>query len=120
MSQKTVETMKQWIVDNITSEIRLEQMAAYVGYSPYYCSVKFHEAVGMTYRQYHSKIKLERAKRELEDRRKKVIDIAVTYGFHSHEAFSRAFRKIYGMAPSRYRSTYMEMESDVYEDDEQY
>lgn len=118
MSQKTVETMKQWIADNITKEIRLGGMADYVGYSPYYCSVKFHEAVGMTYRQYHTQLKLERAKKELENRQEKMIDIAVKYGFHSHEAFSRAFRKTYGMAPSRYRRYYMEKEADVSEDDE--
>lgn len=103
MSVKTVEIMVDWIKDNITQNPTLEQMAEFVGYSPFYCSAKFHEVVGITFKQYISKQKLEYAKHEVLNTEKRLIDIAVEYGFHSHESFTRAFMKEFGCPPIKYR-----------------
>lgn len=91
MSVKTIKTMVDWIGDNITHDPTLIQMAEFVGYSPFYCSAKFHEIMGMTFKQYISKQKLEYAKCEVANTEKRLIDIAIKYGFKSHEAFTRAF-----------------------------
>jgi AraC family transcriptional regulator len=34
----------------------------------------------------------------------RIIDVAVEYGFGSHEAFTRAFRRMFGLTPSSFRS----------------
>lgn len=44
------------------------------------------------------------ALRELRDTDKGILDIALDYGFTSHEAFTRAFKAAYGITPSAYRS----------------
>lgn len=42
------------------------------------------------------------ALKEVRDSDKSIIDIAYNYGFSSHEAFTRAFKTMYGVAPSTY------------------
>lgn len=103
MSVKTIESMLNWIEENIKNEPSLEDMAAYVGYSMFYCSSKFHECIGMTFKEYIAKRKLSLAAIEMKSTNHRLIDIAVAYGFSSHEAFTRAFVKNYGITPCRYR-----------------
>ena len=44
------------------------------------------------------------ALKEIRDNERGILDIALDYGFSSHEAFSRAFKATYGIAPSEYRN----------------
>lgn len=103
MSVKTLENMVEWIDDNITENPTLEDMSSYVGYSPYYCSSKFHEHVGMTFKKYLANRRLSLAAVEVRDGDNKLIDIALKYGFLSPEAFSRAFSNMFGCTPMQYR-----------------
>ncbi len=43
------------------------------------------------------------ALKEVRDGDKGMLRIAFDYGFSSHEAFTRAFKTMYGVAPSAYR-----------------
>lgn len=79
-------------------------MSGYVGYSEYYCSAKFHEFTGVTFKEYVLKRKLALAAKSLLETNDKIIDVALAYGFASHEAFSRAFAKEYGYSPRSFRA----------------
>lgn len=103
MSVTTIETMVEWVDENIKENPTLEQMSDYVGYSSYYCSAKFHEYVGYTFKEYIVKRKLNMAALEVRNSKRKILDIAVDFGFSSQEAFTRAFAKAIGCTPSRYR-----------------
>lgn len=104
LSAKTVEKMIEWIEDNLTDSPTLPQMANYVGYSEYYCSAKFHEYTGMTFKEYLAKRRLSAAAETLRSTDSRIIDIAFDFGFSSSEAFSRAFGREYGCSPKKYRS----------------
>ncbi len=103
MSLKTIENMIEWIENNITVNPTLSEMSNYVGYSPYYCSAKFHENVGITFKQYISKRKLSLSSVEVKNTQMRFLDIAIKYGFSSQEAFTRAFVDAYGCTPYQYR-----------------
>ena len=103
MSAKTVEKMIEWLEDNIYDNPTLPRMASYVGYSEYYCSAKFHEFTGGTFKEYLAKRKLSNAAESLRSSDQRIIDIALDCGFSSSEAFSRAFGKEYGCSPRVYR-----------------
>ncbi len=103
MSVKTIETMINWVEMNLKNEPTLEKMSDYVGYSSFYCSAKFHEAVGISFKEYVIRRKLTLAAVDLRETSLRVIDIAMKYGFSSNEAFSRAFYKKFGYSPSRFR-----------------
>ncbi len=103
MSIKTIENMVDWVESNLKENPTLSKMSSHVGYSPYYCSTKFHETVGLTFKTYVQKRKLSNATKELIESEYRIIDIAATYGFSSHEAFTRAFTREYGCSPRHYR-----------------
>jgi len=52
---------------------------------------------------FRRRIRLERAAHQLVSSRRGVLDIAVDAGYSSHEAFSRAFARAYGAAPTAWR-----------------
>lgn len=108
MSAKTIEKMVEWVEDNIKGNPTLEEMSSHVRYSSFYCSTKFHEYVGVTFKQYIAKRKLSLAEGEIRNTNRKFIDIALDYGFSSQEAFTRAFSNAYGCSPFKYRKQVQE------------
>lgn len=100
---ETVQKMLDWIEKNIGENPTLLKMSEQVGYSPYYCSVKFHKTCGMTIKRYISGRRLALAALELRDTNERIIDIAMKYGFSSQEALTRAFAAAFGCAPAAYR-----------------
>ncbi|MBQ2957417.1 MAG: helix-turn-helix transcriptional regulator [Clostridia bacterium] len=101
----------QMIIDEIDRCIRmgndesltLSALAAKMGYSELYVSKKFRGISGMRFRDYLRERRLAFALKEIRDSDRGILDIALEYGFSSHEAFTRAFREAYGMTPSEYR-----------------
>lgn len=103
MSVKTIVNMIDWVETNLKNEPTLDKMSDYVGYSSFYCSAQFHEAVGISFKEYVVRRKLTLAAIDLRETDDRVLDIAIKYGFSSNEAFSRAFVKNFGYSPSRFR-----------------
>jgi len=104
LSINTIENMVNWIEDNITSNPTLAEMSDYVGYSPFYCSTKFRENIGITFKKYISKRRLSLAALDVKNTQERFLDIAVKYGFSSQEAFTRAFSSAYGCTPCKFRN----------------
>lgn len=84
-------------------ELALREISGKLGYSEYYFSRKFREISGMQFRDYLRYRKLAFALKAVRDTQESLLDIALDYGFSSHEAFTRAFREAYGISPSEYR-----------------
>ncbi|MEA4895110.1 MAG: AraC family transcriptional regulator [Oscillospiraceae bacterium] len=105
MSVQTIETMAKWVENNITESPSLQDMSSYVGYSPYYCSTKFREHMGMTYKQFLAQCKLKAAAYDLGITNDRITDIAIRYGYSSSEAFARAFSQAFQCSPRQYRKT---------------
>lgn len=105
MSVQTVEIMAEWVAKNITGEPTLKEMSAHVGYSPFYCSSKFREITGMTYRQYLAQCRLKAAYNDILNTDDKIKDIAFRYGYSSPESLTRAFVSAFHCSPRRLRKT---------------
>lgn len=103
LSQQVIEHMKCWIDSRVTDTISLSELSSYFGYSPYYCSTKFHEMTGITIKSYWKQQRLERASQELKNSNLRILDIAIKYGYLSQESFTRAFVSRYGCTPKHYR-----------------
>lgn len=83
--------------------LTLHQLSQNQGYSEYYISRKFTQVAGMRLRDYLRYRRLAFTLKELRSTNRSILDIAVEFGFSSHESFTRAFKEAYGITPSRYR-----------------
>jgi AraC-like DNA-binding protein len=83
--------------------LTLSNLAKSIGYSEYYLSRKFKEISGMQLRDFLRGRRLAFALKDLRETEEGILEIAIKYGFSSHEAFTRAFKEAYGLTPSDYR-----------------
>jgi len=101
--QEIVEIIDQCIKSGNDEALTLENLSKKLGYSEFYSSRKFNEISGMQLKDYLRFRKLAFALKELRDGQLGILQIAVKYGFSSHEAFTRAFKAAYGITPHEYR-----------------
>lgn len=97
-----VRKMQDYIEEHINDKISLSQLAKVAGYSPFHASRIFKELTGYSPFYYIKAYRLSQAALRLRDSDTKVIDVALDFVFDSHEGFTRAFTKYFGLAPSRY------------------
>ena len=84
-------------------EVSLDVLAARAGWSPFHFHREFRKIVGETPKRYMLRLRLERAAARLATGTDPVVSIAADDGFASHEVFTRAFRRQFGITPSAYR-----------------
>jgi AraC family transcriptional regulator len=84
-------------------DVSLESLAREWGYSPSHFHRLFTEAVGETPKEHVERVRLERAAMRVAISSDSFLDIALSVGFHSHETFTRAFKRHFGMTPTTYR-----------------
>ena len=65
---------------------------------------RFTALVGMPPIRYQTLWRMTTAKQYLRETRRSVAQVAYAIGYESEEAFSRAFKREFGMAPSRWRN----------------
>ena len=101
----SIERVKAYILEYIKDEISLKQLAQVAGYSMYHTSHIFKEIEGMAPFEYIRKQRLISSAFSLRKNNQKVIDIAFDYMFSSHEGYTRAFSKSFGISPKRFSQT---------------
>lgn len=101
--QQLIDVIDECIKQENNEDLTLEHLARTLGYSEFYISRKFKEISGMQFRDYMRYRKLAFALKQVRDTDRGLLDIALDYGFSSHEAFTRAFKEAYGVTPSEYR-----------------
>ncbi len=94
--------MQEYINANITQPITLANLAKAAGYSQWHASRMFKDLTGKTPFNYIRSLRLSRAALRLRDDEKRVVDVALDFVFDSHEGFTRAFIRQFGIAPKKY------------------
>ena len=92
-----------WIVENLDKPLGLDQLASRLGMSVRNFSRTFARELGSTPAKFISKLRVETAKRLLEDSGKGSEQIASECGFGSVDSMRRAFRKHTGRLPTGFR-----------------
>jgi AraC family transcriptional regulator len=86
----------------------LDQLAAQTGWSSFHLHRAFRAMVRETPKQYALRLQLQRAAARLVSTDDSVLDVAIAVGFNSHEVFTRAFRRHFGVTPASYRARALE------------
>lgn len=98
-----VSKMQAYIKKHLEESITLHTLAQVAGYSPWHCAKIFKELTGKAPFEYIRMCRLSKAAIELRDHNLKIVDVAMDFVFDSHEGFSRAFRKQFGISPNSYK-----------------
>lgn len=84
-------------------ELSLNQLAAYVNFSPNHLSTIFSQQTGQPFIKYLTDFRMNKAKELLRCTGKKSSEISVEVGYGDPHYFSSIFKKTQGMTPTQYR-----------------
>ena len=99
---KQIQETIDYIDNHITEKLCVQQLAQIACFSTYHYYRVFYSFVGLTVMEYVTRRKLHFALQDLKNN-KKIIDIAMDYGFETHAGFTKAFKKHFGYPPNVYR-----------------
>ena len=92
----------EFITKNLLETLSSEMLAQRAGFSTYHFSKLFSFYEGMPIMEYVRRARLARAAHDICAGRR-IIDVALEYGFESHSGFSKAFKRVYSYSPEEYR-----------------
>jgi two-component system response regulator YesN len=99
-----IEKAKEYIhLKYSMSDLTLDQVASKVNISPNYFSSLFNQETGMTFIEYLTDIRMEKAKEYLRCSGKKITEIGYLVGYLDSHYFSYIFKKTQNCTPSEYR-----------------
>ncbi|WP_099716533.1 AraC family transcriptional regulator [Clostridium sp. Maddingley MBC34-26] len=93
-----------FIYINYSHKIRVSELAKFIGLDRKYISKLFKEMVGVTIQDYLISFRINKAKEMMKDRQLSIGDISRSVGYDNPLIFSKTFKKITGLPPSKYRS----------------
>ena len=102
-SYSTIAKAMSFIEAHLANPITLEEVAAVSGYSRTYFSRLFKEIVGITFKDYLERERIELASDLLENEKMNITEISYAVGFNSFSSFWRAFKKLKGTSPREWR-----------------
>ncbi|MEM1178353.1 MAG: AraC family transcriptional regulator [Acidobacteriota bacterium] len=92
-----------FIEEHLHGDLSLEKLAEVAHLSPYHFHRVFKATIGEGVAEYVRRVRLEAAAIALRATSHPVTDLALTAGYGSHEAFTRAFQRRFGVSPSVFR-----------------
>lgn len=101
---ESVRAVIDFIEEHLDSSLSLDQTAAAVHYSKYHLHRIFSSMTGMTIHDYAVRRRLTEGARLLAESSRPVLEIALSCGYESQQAFTGAFKEMYKLTPARYRT----------------
>ena len=96
---------REFIADRWNAPLRLDDVAAAAGLSPFHFHRLFRRSFGETPHGYLTELRLKQARRLLAESDRSVTEICLEVGYVSLGTFSTAFRTRYGVTPTEDRRT---------------
>lgn len=98
-----IDKIIDYITENFDKDITLDILAKNVFVNKYEISRTFRKNTGITFVEYLSRIRIEKAKKLLSDTSLSVTEISYMVGLNGPSNFARVFRKLVGISPVEYR-----------------
>ena len=105
-----VKRAEQYIQQHYTEELTLNRVSEIIHVSPPYISKLFKEKLGMTFLEYLTRLRMEKAKQMLRETQESIRKIGCDVGYQDLKYFSRAFKKYEDVTPREYRDNGSNME----------
>jgi AraC family transcriptional regulator len=91
------------IHDDVRADVQLRSLADFAGVTPEHLARTFRHAEGMTVGEYVRRLRVDRARGELERGRISLSRLALELGFYDQAHFTRTFKAHVGCTPGAYR-----------------
>lgn len=104
--EDTQVAMKEFLHQNYSRSLQLQDLADFVHLTPNYCGVLFQKLFGVPFTRYLTDLRLEKATELLRMKHIPINRIAFLVGYSDVFYFSRLFKQKYGMSPSEYRGSH--------------
>ena len=98
--------LERWIVENLTADLRVERLAERAGMSPRNFARRYTETRQRTPARAVEAIRVDAARRALEETDNRIDEIARRCGFSDEEHMRGAFARHVGIAPRAYRARF--------------
>ena len=102
---RTVYTIADYISEHYEESITLDSLASQFFLSRYYLSRSFKEVTGHGVNEYVNLLRIQQAKRLLEETSLSISEIAAKTGYESLTYFEKLFKKYMTLSPLKYRKT---------------
>ncbi len=100
---RRIQNVLDYIEEKLKEKITIEELARISFFSRFHFHRIFHAVVGDPVMEYIRKRRLSRAALELLGSNRRITDIAFDYQFNTHDAFTRAFKRLFIISPYEYR-----------------
>jgi transcriptional regulator GlxA family with amidase domain len=110
--RKQIADVRTWAVDNLTRDLTVEVLAARAGMSPRNFARAFLKDTGTTPARFVERLRVEAARRRLEESRDKLEKIASDCGFASIQRLRRSFHRLLQIHPHDYRLRFTDNTGD--------
>jgi transcriptional regulator GlxA family with amidase domain len=101
-----VREAQAYIEENLAEKISFGELASKLSISRRNFDRRFIKATGNTPVEYLQRVKVEAAKRTLEEGRKTIFEVMYEVGYSDDKAFREVFKKITGLSPMDYKAKY--------------
>jgi transcriptional regulator GlxA family with amidase domain len=101
--RRPLRDLQAWIADNPAADLSLAALADRMHLSPRHFARVFTTEVGLPPGRYVEQVRLEAARRMLEEGSRPVETVATAVGFGGGQALRRAFLATFGVSPAEYR-----------------
>ncbi len=101
-----IRELQGWIADHTADDLTVAALASRAGYSERHLTRVFLDEIGETPARYVQRVRVDVARRRLEESTDAIDAVAVTAGFGSTETLRRAFVREVGVAPTQYRARF--------------
>lgn len=101
---ESIQASVDYIEEHLNEDLQIETLANIASLSPFYFQRLFNRLVNKTVYDYIKMRKLSKTSEILKSGNRRIVDIAMEYGFSSHSNFTRAFKETFGLTPEQYRT----------------
>ncbi|MFG1792648.1 GlxA family transcriptional regulator [Nocardia sp. NPDC049149] len=107
--RRPVRDVQQWIAEHPEADLSLAALAQRASMSPRHFTRAFTAEVGMSPGRYVERVRIEAARRRLEDTRDSIEATARACGYGTPETMRRAFVRALSVSPAEYRRRFQPM-----------
>ena len=98
--------LQLWVLEHLDADLSVEKLAQLAGLSVRHFSRQFASAVGVSPAAFVQRLRVEEARRCIEDGSNRLKGVARRCGFADEQSLRRAFRRALGVTPAEYRSRF--------------